>query len=540
VATLTIESDTVQIGHEFTVEWRSPASDPARILWVGASKFKIGRQGKKTFDVPPPAGTLEVRLMATATRVLARMNIDVVEQVTPPTPDPDPEPEPPPGGEVLDFFLINATSDLRQGGKITASNIAIDNNVLPQWSIEAAANADTPGPIGSIRFTLNGTLLGVRTGSPYGAWGDLAGDFTPSDLGVGTYVLLAEAFSGTGATGTNYGSVTRTLNVSDTAPPPPDPDPDPDPPPPDSGGLPTRVTSVLTPAALAFVTKAPGTNWKLTGRMTFNTNVAQGDMFKPGSPMEYPPFDFTDSGKYGAGKWRFRQTDPSFNDSSGRGNYKGQWTCYVENNELIEYIRNGPESAPFVHQASPLNRLVSRPLLVEPGVSGALNNTTRRFAWRIDLLKKFPGINDNAIGSGAQGYKCAHLLWGQSTINTVGYAEYDMPEHRFGDGLRCNCFLHNPDNQGGQTGGPLELITTNFHLYTLEYWADGYKGRAVGYCKAYVDGIERYSTTNVNALALYYAMQTETFLDADPIPTPTSTGPQGKSTTRLFQIWEPI
>jgi hypothetical protein len=533
MARLTIQSDTVQIGHSFVVEWRSSLTNPARILIVGDAQFQIGRTGKKTFDVPPPPGILLIRLMASPTRELARMSVEVVPQTEPPPVDPDPEPEPPPPAEVLDLFLINATSDARQGGKITTSNISIDNNALPAWNVEAVANVDTPGPIGSIRFTLNGTVIRTENNAPYSAWGDSNGDFAPSNLAVGTYVLLVEAFSGTGATSTNYGGVTRTLNVVDTAP-----EPEPEPPPPNSGGLPSRVTSVLTPTALTFATTPPS-GWRLTGRMVFGTNIAQGDMFKPGSPQEYPPFDFTDSGKYGSGKWRLRQTDPSFNDSSGRGNYKGQWTCWVENNELIEYIRNGPESAPFIHQASPINRLVSRPLLIEPGVTGALNNTTRRSAWRIDLLKKFPGINNNAVGSGAQGYKCAHLLWGQASIGQVGYAEYDMPEHKFGDGLRSNCFLHNPDTQGGQTGGGLSVETTNWHLWSLEYRADGFGGQAVGYCRAYVDGVFRYGTTNVNALALYYAMQTETFLDADPIPTPTSTGPQGKSTTRLIQIWEP-
>jgi hypothetical protein len=286
---------------------------------------------------------------------------------------------------------------------------------------------------------------------------------------------------------------------------------------------------VLTSTAASFA--ANGQGWRLVARDLFLRNIAQGEMFKPGGAENYP--------RMTVGEWRWRQTDPSFNDSSGRGNYKGQWTCYVENGEFIQYIRNGPESAPFVHQASPINRLVSRPLLIEPGAALALNNTTRRSAWRIDHVSKYPGINDNAIGSGALGYKVANLLWGNSTIGTTGYAEYDMPEHRFGDGLRSNGFLHNPDTQGGQTGGPLNVQTTNFHLWTIKYRADGFGGQATGYCELWVDGILRFDTNNVNGLALYYAMQHETFLDADPIPTPTSTGPQGKVTTRLFQIWEP-
>jgi hypothetical protein len=241
------------------------------------------------------------------------------------------------------------------------------------------------------------------------------------------------------------------------------------------------------------------------------------------------------------GDWRWRATaySSSGTDSSKRGHYSGKDTAWVDDGEFKEHIRFGVKGVvPFVHNQAGVP-LVNRPLLVGPEKTPSYSDITRRPAWCIDLYAKYPGGQ-------IETFKCAHLLWGSSTIGTAGYQEYDFPEMKFGDGLRGNAFFHNEGTVGGQDSFRLNIDTTQWHLYRLVFHAKGYRNHPTGYAEAWLDGkLILRKTTNIGTGSLYYAKQTETYLKKDKIagetggPALNSSGPQGIITTRLFQICEP-
>lgn len=305
---------------------------------------------------------------------------------------------------------------------------------------------------------------------------------------------------------------TLKVTVPDVVIPEPEPEPEPEPTPP--GGLPTEIAALAKPPA----------GWQVIGYDRFDRPIPQGEWGKPGGAEEFPKMTF------GNTRWRPTAYSSSGNDSSQRGHYSGKDVAWVEGGELREFVRWGKKGVvPFKHDPTGVP-LVNRPLLIKPGNTPSLSDISRWPAICIDLWAAYPG-------GFIQGFKCAHLLWGEARINQVGYAEYDFPEMKFGTGPRGNVFFHNEGTVGGQESKRLETDTTVFHYYRLLYHAQGYKGHPTGYAEAWLDGkLVLRKTTNISEKSLYYAKQTETYLKADPLPTPTAQGPQGIIRTRYFQI----
>jgi len=425
--------------------------------------------------------------------------------------------EAPPTPALIAWTLINPLDDTVLGEFVSGDEVS-----LP-FALEAIGPAGTS----SIRFSGSGSANRTENNAPFAPFADATGNYAPANVPAGPASIRAEAFNADNATGTLLADEILSFTVLATPPSPPPPPP----PPPDPWEESDKWRKI--PAEVRQWVLPPQ-GWKRTGLDLFSTNIAQGQWGLPGGTHEFP--------RMTEGDWRWRATaySGSGGDSSKRGHYSGKDTAWVEDAELREHIRFGVKGVlPFAHNAAGVP-LVNRPLLVAPERTPSYSDITRRPAWCIDLYAKYPG-------GMIESFKCAHLLWGESTIGTVGYAEYDIPEFKFGNGLRGNAFFHNEGTVGGQESRQLNIDTTVFHHYRLIYHAKGYRNHPTGFAEAWLDGnLVLRKTTNISTRSLYYAKQTETYLKGQKIagevggPTLNSSGPQGIIYTRLFQICEPI
>ena len=113
-----------------------------------------------------------------------------------------------PGQGVTDFTLVNARTN-QDVGPIGEGD-EVDRAVLPAFSIRANI---TPGNTRSVVFTLNGTRFRTENVAPYALGGDVRGNYTPLNLGPGTYTLTATPYSQGGGSGNPGRSQTITFTV---------------------------------------------------------------------------------------------------------------------------------------------------------------------------------------------------------------------------------------------------------------------------------------------------------------------------------------
>lgn len=314
------------------------------------------------------------------------------------------------------------------------------------------------------------------------------------------------------------------LTVPEPPHPPPPPDPEPEP-----STLPSTVTSVLTPAALAFLTAMPQ-GWQRTGLDTFGTDIPQGQMFKPGGAHEFPAMT--------EGSYRWRQTAAGGLDTRSKqgqdgGKYYSQWTSWVQDGEWRDWLRTAPiGQVPFAHGTSG-QRMVSRPL-ISRRPSMAHDDLARWHAVRLDLLMKFPGDE-------ATGFKVAYLFFNGPGVGDPDYSEDDFPEFQLGAGPVAQGGFYHHESRSSKETIPSHHDSTGWHLYSVVLWARGFRGHPTGFREFRLDGtLLHRSTTYVTDDDVYYAKQAESKLaGAGAMPPLTSAGPQGIIRTRLAQILEP-
>jgi len=123
-----------------------------------------------------------------------------------------------PAQTLESFTLIDADSNagIRELTDGATVNLAIDGTALN-------IRGDVTGSVGSVKFTLSGAQSDTQTESvaPYALNGDSGGNYTSWTPAVGSYTLLAEVYSGSGAGGSLLDSATITFNVinqADTTP----------------------------------------------------------------------------------------------------------------------------------------------------------------------------------------------------------------------------------------------------------------------------------------------------------------------------------
>jgi hypothetical protein len=135
--------------------------------------------------------------------------------------DPPPPPPPPAGDGITGLTLVNANTDAAYGpleNYPTVSYASLDTTAL-------TIKAETAGSIGSVRWGFDGNASYKIEGSaPFSANGDDDADLRPFPMAVGEHTITATAYSGSGATGTVLGTLTRSFRVVDQPPatnPPP-------------------------------------------------------------------------------------------------------------------------------------------------------------------------------------------------------------------------------------------------------------------------------------------------------------------------------
>ncbi len=118
---------------------------------------------------------------------------------------------------VTNFQLRNANTDaiIRELADGEVIDLNLDGNDL-------AVSADAIG-VGSVRFVLSGAQSLTRTESaaPYALHGDVSGDYNIWNPTLGSYMLVATAFSGAGASGVEGPALVVNFSVINSAVPPP-------------------------------------------------------------------------------------------------------------------------------------------------------------------------------------------------------------------------------------------------------------------------------------------------------------------------------
>ena len=114
---------------------------------------------------------------------------------------------------VTSFTLVNANTDtdiftLSEG-------LTIDAATVQGIPLNIRANTN-PAIVGSVFLSLTGPVGNSRTESaaPYALFGDTGGNYTGNLLSDGNYTMNATAYSGSGLSGTNLGSLTVQFSIS--------------------------------------------------------------------------------------------------------------------------------------------------------------------------------------------------------------------------------------------------------------------------------------------------------------------------------------
>jgi hypothetical protein len=406
-------------------------------------------------------------------------------------PEPDPPPPPP---EPLPVYLVEPIGDTRM------QELRDGDRFLKPFAMEVAPDF----PVGSLKFSLDGSPLRIENAAPFAPFGDRLGDFAPADITPGDHELRVWAYDGKAGGGKLLSERTLAFEVTPDLPDPPDPPP-PDPP---GGSFPDSVLEVLDSKAIASLKLPDG--WKERGADWFDKDIDLGEWGWQSGPFAFP--------RWTRGDVLWRPTNFSYLDSSGRGRYDSIHSCFYRDNEFIQRVGGVRDG----------KRIASRPLPMWSVSNPTMETISRSRGFRFELVARFPTI--------VNGMKCAYLSWGHARINQPGYAEYDFPEMKFGPGPRGNGFAHNEGTVGGQDTVRLEHDISEWHLYTLEYQAEGFRGHPTGRVRFILDGETVLNkTTHISDRDLYLAPQIETYLKHDPV---LPSGPPSDVVWRLARLSE--
>ena len=111
---------------------------------------------------------------------------------------------------VTGFTLVNASNNSDIQTLLDGSTV-----FLPDLPLNINIRAEVEGPVGSVRFFLNGAVERTENVAPYALAGDINGDYLPWNPSVGSYELTATPFSGTGASGSQGTGLTITFLLSE-------------------------------------------------------------------------------------------------------------------------------------------------------------------------------------------------------------------------------------------------------------------------------------------------------------------------------------
>ena len=157
----------------------------------------------------------------------AKNHADVVETIRSvygslagalPAPPPSPSPTPTGSAAVTQLTLVNADTDT-DIGPLNAGD-TLNLATLPTRNLNA--RADVSGSVGSVRFTLDGTVVRTENTAPYAMGGDTAGNYAPWTPSIGSHSVTATPFASGDGSGTSGTALTRSFSVVDQpATPPP-------------------------------------------------------------------------------------------------------------------------------------------------------------------------------------------------------------------------------------------------------------------------------------------------------------------------------
>lgn len=105
---------------------------------------------------------------------------------------------PPSSGMFIDtVILVNADDNADVAQVDTSQTLTINRSQMPTFTFRAEPNTT----VGSVVFNYPGGGI-TENVAPYAAAGDSAGDYTPLNLGVGTYTMTITPYTGSGGGGT--------------------------------------------------------------------------------------------------------------------------------------------------------------------------------------------------------------------------------------------------------------------------------------------------------------------------------------------------
>ncbi|MEJ1222371.1 PKD domain-containing protein [Sediminicola sp. 1XM1-17] len=122
----------------------------------------------------------------------------------------------PPQSGVIGFTLVNADTDLDLLN--LSEGIQIDQNNTQGIGLNIRANT-SPVTVGSVFLSISGPVNNTRVENVavYALFGNIGPDYTAVPLPLGDYTISATAYSGSGQTGNNLGSLTYQFSIVNQA-----------------------------------------------------------------------------------------------------------------------------------------------------------------------------------------------------------------------------------------------------------------------------------------------------------------------------------
>ena len=116
---------------------------------------------------------------------------------------------------VVSFTLVNADTDVDLFD--ITEGMQIDESITQGVNLNIRANTN-PGVVGSVFLDLTGPVSNTRTEgrAPYALYGDSNGNYNGVPFPTGSYTMSATAYSGSGLSGTNLGSLTTNFSIVST------------------------------------------------------------------------------------------------------------------------------------------------------------------------------------------------------------------------------------------------------------------------------------------------------------------------------------
>uniref|UniRef100_UPI00047BDC8D malectin domain-containing carbohydrate-binding protein n=1 Tax=Arenibacter latericius TaxID=86104 RepID=UPI00047BDC8D len=115
---------------------------------------------------------------------------------------------------ILNLMLVNADTDVDMF--VLSNGQQVDVTTTQGKGLNVRANTN-PATVGSVFLSISGPVNVTRTEgvAPYALFGDNAGDYFGQAFPVGNYTISATAYSGSGGSGTNLGTLSISFSIVD-------------------------------------------------------------------------------------------------------------------------------------------------------------------------------------------------------------------------------------------------------------------------------------------------------------------------------------